>query len=448
MATGRSPNAALRSLLTESGWSGADLARAVNTVGRETGLDLRYDRPSVAQWLAGGVPRGTGPQLVAEALSRRLGRPLTAAQAGFTGAGTPDPEERPRTADTLRTLAGQGDRRTLVYSVSSLTGIPRAAGSGRYQGPKAPPRGSLPMPSAHLRGLRDLTVLFTRTSHVLGAQTVRAPLTAFLATTLCPSFRMRTRPALYQELLASAASLTSLCGTVHVDDELHGTAMEFYRLSAAFADEAGDRHSLASVLRTLSMQAGRLGHHTAALDLALAAVEQGHGTSADTSLLHGQLAAAFAALRDSAAARTSLRTAQELASAAAGTTAPHAHTRVLLAQLAFHRATVAWHLDDRTRAIAALGECARLCPPEMTAPRANALARAAELQAQEGHLDRACDTWSRFLKQSTLTRSRSIDRAVTTMRTTLAPHRDRTSVQSLLRQATLRTTGQPPGCAS
>ncbi|WP_405640517.1 hypothetical protein [Streptomyces uncialis] len=84
----------------------------------------------------------------------------------------------------------------------------------------------------------------------------------------------------------------------------------------------------------------------------------------------------------------------------------------------------------------------------MTGPRANALARAAELQAQEGHLDRACDTWSRFLKQSTLTRSRSIDRAVTTMRTTLAPHRDRTSVQSLLRQATLRTAGQPPGCAS
>ncbi|MGW4856533.1 hypothetical protein ACWEPZ_35510, partial [Streptomyces sp. NPDC004288] len=38
--------------------SSAGLARSVNMVGAERGLDLRYDKTSVARWLRGQQPRG------------------------------------------------------------------------------------------------------------------------------------------------------------------------------------------------------------------------------------------------------------------------------------------------------------------------------------------------------------------------------------------------------
>ncbi|NBE56085.1 hypothetical protein GUY60_32550, partial [Streptomyces sp. YC537] len=84
MAVDRRPNARLRALLAEAGWSNEQCARAVNAAGAEIGLVLRYDRTSVAHWLTGTQPRPPVPQLLAETLSRRLGRVATPAGAGFT----------------------------------------------------------------------------------------------------------------------------------------------------------------------------------------------------------------------------------------------------------------------------------------------------------------------------------------------------------------------------
>ncbi|WP_165984384.1 hypothetical protein [Streptomyces sp. YIM 98790] len=79
----RRPNDRLRSLLKEADWTQEALARAVNTLGAEIGCPLRYDRTAVAHWLSGTRPRHPVPQLAAEALSRRIGRPVTPEAAGF-----------------------------------------------------------------------------------------------------------------------------------------------------------------------------------------------------------------------------------------------------------------------------------------------------------------------------------------------------------------------------
>ncbi|MGP4115458.1 hypothetical protein ACTWP5_31745, partial [Streptomyces sp. 4N509B] len=81
--TPRSDNRRLRELLHEAGWTQEALARAVNALGEEIGAHLRYDRTAVAHWLAGTRPRPPVPQLAAEALTRRLGRVVTVAAAGF-----------------------------------------------------------------------------------------------------------------------------------------------------------------------------------------------------------------------------------------------------------------------------------------------------------------------------------------------------------------------------
>lgn len=52
-------------------------------VGIERGLDLRYDKTSVARWLRGQQPRGRAPGIIAEALGRKLGRTVTIDELGM-----------------------------------------------------------------------------------------------------------------------------------------------------------------------------------------------------------------------------------------------------------------------------------------------------------------------------------------------------------------------------
>ncbi|MFE1909270.1 regulator [Streptomyces gardneri] len=79
----RIPNRQLASLIAEAGFSNAGLARRVDQLGLEHGLDLRYDKTSVTRWLRGQQPRGTTPALIAEVFTRRLGRRLSAQDLGL-----------------------------------------------------------------------------------------------------------------------------------------------------------------------------------------------------------------------------------------------------------------------------------------------------------------------------------------------------------------------------
>ena len=79
----RQPNERLQALIQEAGCSNAGLARRVNMCGAEHGLDLRYDKTSVARWLRGQQPRGRAPAVIAEALGRKLGRTVTIDEIGM-----------------------------------------------------------------------------------------------------------------------------------------------------------------------------------------------------------------------------------------------------------------------------------------------------------------------------------------------------------------------------
>jgi hypothetical protein len=93
----QSPNGRLRVLIAETGWTGHALAEAVNAVGREAGVPLRYDRSSVAHWLTGTRPPAHVRVFVAEALSRRLGRVVPVADTGLGEAAAAGGRGRPVT---------------------------------------------------------------------------------------------------------------------------------------------------------------------------------------------------------------------------------------------------------------------------------------------------------------------------------------------------------------
>lgn len=86
----RSPNHRLRALLAESEWTQDAFARAIAVPGVEAGIRLRYDRASVAHWLRGSCPHPHIQALIAEALSRRLGRPVSVAELGMGGGSGPE----------------------------------------------------------------------------------------------------------------------------------------------------------------------------------------------------------------------------------------------------------------------------------------------------------------------------------------------------------------------
>ncbi|MFB7515849.1 MFS transporter [Streptomyces sp. NPDC056144] len=88
----RGPNEKLGTVLALAGISNAGLARRVNDLGAQRGLTLRYDKTSVARWVAKGmVPQGAAPHLIAAAIGQKLGRPVPLHEIGLADA-DPAPE--------------------------------------------------------------------------------------------------------------------------------------------------------------------------------------------------------------------------------------------------------------------------------------------------------------------------------------------------------------------
>jgi hypothetical protein len=137
------PNEALRVLLAEAGWSGAELARRVSKVAAEAGLALVLDRRSVSFWLAGRCPRAPMPELVAEALSRGLDRPVDvdsvgmgrqdpgAAAGGLRHSGTRHSGMRTHTGGS-RPAAELGDPVTSLSRLAQAHGRRQVLAGGAY----------------------------------------------------------------------------------------------------------------------------------------------------------------------------------------------------------------------------------------------------------------------------------------------------------------------------
>ncbi|MFC5172227.1 sporulation protein [Streptomyces mutomycini] len=118
----RGPNEKLGTVLALAGISNAGLARRVNDLGAQRGLTLRYDKTSVARWVAKGmVPQGAAPHLIAAAIGAKLGRPVPLHEIGLADA-DPAPE------------VGLAFPRDVAEAVRSATDLYRLDLAGRRGG--------------------------------------------------------------------------------------------------------------------------------------------------------------------------------------------------------------------------------------------------------------------------------------------------------------------------
>ncbi|WP_410625139.1 hypothetical protein [Amycolatopsis sp. cmx-8-4] len=450
----RVPNDQLRVLLAEADWTGHAFARQVNVLGAEAGLALRYQRASVTQWISGMRPRPPVPELAAEALSRRLGRLVTVRETGLDTQNTSpsmlaqQPWWSDDLAERLRELrASTGthrqDRAGGVYSAAALTlpawdDLVSWMSTGKLVHGEQRARIGRP----ELSSAKSMVALFSDADLVFGGGQLRTALAAYLDSTIAPWLRAATSPGVRRELLITAARLCYLCGFMCFDDELHGAAQRYYLSSLRLSAEAGEPGGYAVTLRALSVQARLLGHVRQAVHLAEAAVESASArVPAKTSaFLFGQLAVAHAAAGSRHDATTSLRTAEAHLAHDDGSARPvGAYHR---SALDHQHAAVSACLGQRRGAIAALHHSIQHRPASERRSRAITLARLAELQLADGHLEQACGTWSLFLDDYPHLRSGRADTAMATLRARLRPHQRVGAARTLLGQATRLTTAR------
>jgi hypothetical protein len=432
------PNEELRLLLTEAGWTGEQLARTVNRLGAEIGATLRYDRTAVSHWLAGIRPRPPVPGLIAEAFARRLARPVTAADAGV-GPSAPAPRQEPGPSglaaelgnlSRAQTGAGSGSRvlPEFRYSLAALA-VPAWA----WELPGWPERtraSAAPAGTAEAEAAESIGRVFLAGDAAFGGGSTRRALAAYLSQDLAPRLTAPARPAIRRRLHLAAAQLTYLCGFMSFDDELNGLAQRYYLTALRLCTDANDQINYAVTLRAMSVQALALGHRRHAVHLAEAAAASGRAAGpARQAFLYGQLAVAHAADGDPHNAVAALAAAERRIDQATSTLLVGAcHP----ASLAHQRAAVQALLGDCKGAAGALVQSIRHRPATERRSRAITLARLAELQLRQGHLDEATATWHTFLDDHFHLTSGRADTALVTMRAMLRPHTGRPAVRTLL----------------
>ncbi|MFC9908594.1 regulator [Streptomyces sp. NPDC059862] len=355
----RTPNRQLAALIAEAGFSNAGLARRVDQLGLEHGLDLRYDKTSVTRWLRGQQPRGATPALIAEVFTRRLGRRLTAQDLGLDACApvyaglefAAGPEEAVDIVSGLwrKDSGSHAELRKIAFTAAGLVVPSRDWLIGRADEKVArgelltrvPPQGRPAVPrqrgrseraSGHrvtagdIAALRSVGELFRTLDNAYGGGHARQALVRYLEHECEPMLRGTYGEQTGRRLFAAAADLTRLAGWTSYDIAAHGLAQRYFVQALRLAQAAGDRAYGSYVLATMSRQAVYLGHGREAVQLARVA-QQGVGSSAPPvvqALLHAAEARGHGVLGEVRACTAALvRAERTLEAARTGDEVPH-----------------------------------------------------------------------------------------------------------------------------
>ncbi|MFJ8823168.1 regulator [Streptomyces sp. NPDC102467] len=355
----RTPNRQLAALIAEAGFSNAGLARRVDQLGLEHGLDLRYDKTSVTRWLRGQQPRGTTPALIAEVFTRRLGRRLSAQDlgldacapvyAGLEFAGSPEEAVDIVSGLWRKDSGSHAELRKIAFTPAGLVVPSRdwligraddrvARGEAAHrvpaQGRPAVPRQRTQtergpghrVTGGDIAALRSVGELFRALDHAYGGGHARQALVRYLEHEAESMLRGTYGEQTGRRLFGAVADLTRLAGWTSYDIAAHGLAQRYFVQALRLTQAAGDRMYGSYVLVTMSRQAVYLGHGREAVQLARVA-QQGVGAAAPAvlqALLHAVEARGHGVLGEVRACTSSLvRAERALEAARAGDDVPH-----------------------------------------------------------------------------------------------------------------------------
>ncbi|KAF4405111.1 transcriptional regulator [Streptomyces lycii] len=285
----RQPNERLQALIQEAACSNAGLARRVNMCGAEHGLDLRYDKTSVARWLRGQQPRGRAPAVIAEALGRKLGRTVTIDEIGMadgknlaSGVGLQFSPTVPGAIEQVCELwrSDVGRRDFLSGSTVASSALVEPSRDWLITGadPQVARTAGARVGMADVEAVRAMTQALVEMDHRFGSGHVRPVVVHYLNSVVSGLLAGSYRDAVGRELFATVARLTELAGYMAVDTGQPGLAQRYYIQALRLAQAAGDRGYGGYVLAaSMSHLAASLGNPREIAQLARAAQEGARG---------------------------------------------------------------------------------------------------------------------------------------------------------------------------
>ncbi|MEY9875893.1 tetratricopeptide (TPR) repeat protein [Streptacidiphilus sp. MAP12-33] len=490
-------NQRLSALIEEAGFSHAGLARRVDQLGSEHGLDLRYDKTSVTRWLRGQQPRGATPALIAEVFTRRLGRRLTAQDLGLDAcapvyAGLEFAESPAEAVDIVASMwrkdtGAHSELRRIAFTPAGLvvpsrdwligrtddrvaretpqdlgrTGIPAqnrrdgagAAGSAGAGPGTTPGGGTASEQAAALRGvprvsrgdvaaMRAVGDLFRALDNAYGGGHARQALIRYLESEAEPMLRGRYNEAIGRALFGAVADLTRLAGWTSYDIGAHGLAQRYFVQSLRLAQAANDRLYGGYVLVTMSRQAVYLGHGREAVQLARVA-QQGVGSTAPIAaqaLMHAAEARGHGLLGDARSCTAALVRAERALQASHGGDELPSWARFFdEAQLADEFAHCYRDLQQWRPAAQHAERSLRLRPQTYARSRVFCRVVLATSRLGLGELDEACAAATEALRGVTEMRSLRAVEYLRDFARRLAPYRGNPSVRAFEEAA--RTAG-------
>ncbi len=465
----RTPNRQLAALIAEAGFSNAGLARRVDQLGLEHGLDLRYDKTSVTRWLRGQQPRGTTPALIAEVFTRRLGRRLAAQDlgldacapvyAGLEFAATPEEavdivgglwRKDSGSHAELRKIAftpaglvvpsrdwliGRADERVGRDAAQwAAARVPHQGGSGVPRQRGTTDRGpGQRVSGGDIAALRAIGELFRTLDHAYGGGHARQALVRYLEHEAEPMLRGAYGENTGRRLFAAVADLTRLAGWTSYDIAAHGLAQRYFVQALRLAQAAGDRAYGSYVLVTMSRQAVYLGHGREAVQLTRVA-QQGVGAAAPPvvqALLHSVEARGHGVLGEARACAAALvRAERALETARPGDEAPHWARFFDEAQLADDFGHCHRDLQQYRSAVQHAERSLQLRSPGYARSRLFCRVVLASSRLALGELDQACALGAEAALQASEMRSARAVEYVREFERRLEPYRDAAAVRT------------------
>ncbi|WP_457516600.1 tetratricopeptide repeat protein [Streptomyces sp. TE33382] len=433
----KEPNSGLARLLAEARWTHSQFARAVNRVGTETGLRLRYDESGVSHWLGGTVPREPVRACILEALSRRLSRPVTSTEAGLPVSRAVPPEA----ADTVVELIDLGRqdmdpsrRRVLgagLFSVAlTIPGWPDVIGRAEA------------VQSGRITriGMSEVDMVVAMTERVsdlddqFGGRHARPMAASFMVNTVASYLRADAPTPVRQAMLSAASDLLYLTGYMAVDEGLHGLAQRYYIKALELAGAAEDHLTYCTTLRGMSVQAVDLGHGAKAMQLAdAAAAASPQAGPRMRAFLAGQQAHTAAQTGDRVSAMRFIREAEAAMDRAESRSAPFGSYDP--SSLNYHISQVRYELGDVSGAVEAMQQSDKLRFGVYRRARVRHRATLAERQLELGHLEAACATWNQALDDYPMVQSGRADDRVRAMFGLLRPHLNNATARDLYNRA-------------
>lgn len=444
MSDKRKPNAKLAAVISETGWSHSQVARAFVRVAAENNANefANVARSHVSHWVGGCVPSGQAPAFLAEALARRLGRVVTIDEIGLGDRSASARAILDWDTDTLTELIDIGrvasdvDRRaalsTAAYCAAALV-LPSDDDWHEFavRGRDREPRRSHQVTHDDVEAVREMTQFYSKLDQRRGGGHARGALIEYLTSEVVNDLGGRFVDEKTRSDMFSAASEAAYVGAwTAFDNYEHVLAQRFFHVSLKLAAEANDPALEGHVLRAMAHQAMELGHLKAGLALSTRSIEGDRYKDAcprERALLGVVYAKALAANGHKAAAAAALlRAEDDLSSAKSGDGEP---ARVFF----FGEASLAHETACTLRTMGDLRGSAREFRRSVRTRKATSFTRThavtlgylGSVQATAGGIDEACATWSRALDAMDGVTSGRTRQVAKDMRATLSPFRRR-----------------------